>query len=178
MSIQSTFKAVDPAAPRRTRRSAKSVGCALLESSSDEAVLKRAEQILLARLSDHRISLKEPADAAAYFKVRIGTLDREQFEALWLDQQHRVLHTETLARGTLNEASVYPREVIKAALNVSAAAVIFAHNHPSGVAEPSWADRALTRRLKDALALLDIRVLDHFVITANDSVSFAERGWL
>jgi DNA repair protein RadC len=148
------------------------------DPSPDELVLKRAEQILLARLDARRLKLSQPADVIAYFKVRIGALEHEQFEALWLDQQHRVLQTETLARGTINEASVYPREVIKSALRFNASAVIFAHNHPSGVVEPSGADRALTRKLKDALALLDIRTLDHIVVGGNNATSFSERGWL
>jgi DNA repair protein RadC len=178
MSTLPALAAADTVAPRRRRRASPPIGAALLEAASDDAILERAEQILYARLSADRTQLKEPAAALAYFKARIGLLEHEQFEALWLDNQHYVLKSETLTRGTINEASVYPREVIKAALKVNAAAVIFAHNHPSGVPEPSWADRALTRRLKDALALLDIRTLDHFVIAASESVSFAERGWL
>ena len=168
----------EPVSPRRTRRSSRLAVAQMSEPSSDDAILKQAEHILLARMSSSRIKLSSPEDTTAYFKVRIGTLEHEQFEALWLDNQHRVLHVETLARGTINEASVYPREVIKAALRVNAAAVIFAHNHPSGEVEPSWADRALTRRLKDALALLDIRMLDHIVVASNASVSLADRGWL
>jgi DNA repair protein RadC len=168
----------EPVLPRRIRRSSRTAGSPSSRPSLDDAILKQAEVILLARMSSGRIKLSTPEDTIAYFKVRIGTLEHEQFEALWLNQQHRLLHVETLARGTINEASVYPREVIKAALRVNAAAVIFAHNHPSGEVEPSWADRALTRRLKDALALLDIRTLDHFVVSGNATTSFAERGWL
>lgn len=178
MSTNLTALPAEPALPRRTRRSPRSPAVQPAEPSSDDAILKRAEQILLARMSLDRIKLSKPEDSIAYFKVRIGTLEHEQFEALWLDHQHRVLHAETLARGTINEASVYPREVIKAALRVNAAAVMFAHNHPSGEVEPSWADRALTRRLKDALALLDIRTLDHIVVAGNAAVSLADRGWL
>ncbi len=96
----------------------------------------------------------------------------------FLDTQHRIIRYESLFRGTLDSASVYPREVAKRALELHAGAVILAHNHPSGVAEPSDADRRITERLKDALALFDVRVLDHFVVGDGEVVSFAERGWL
>lgn len=95
-----------------------------------------------------------------------------------MDTQHRVLHWEVLFSGTLNAAAVYPREVVRAALQHGAAAVILAHNHPSGVAEPSLADRQITERIQQALALVDIRTLDHLVLGAGVTVSFAERGWL
>jgi DNA repair protein RadC len=176
--ILSTRIAVDPASLHRTRRSHRSPGTPSPPPPSDGEILIRAEKILLSRLRSDAVQLSDPQTVAAYFKVRIGALEYEQFEALWLDSQHRVLQSETLARGTINEASVYPREVIKSALRFNAAAVIFAHNHPSGMAEPSWADRALTRRLKDALALIDIRALDHIVVGGNNAISFAERGWL
>ena len=93
-----------------------------------------------------------------------------------LDAQHRVLASEELFRGTLTQTSVYPREIVKAALKANAAAVIFAHNHPSGVAEPSQADELLTRQLKEALAMVDIKVLDHFIVAGTAALSFAERG--
>lgn len=102
----------------------------------------------------------------------------EKFGALLLDNRHRVIEYTTLATGTLNKASVHPREVVRAALNKHAAAVIFAHNHPSGIAEPSVADERLTNHLKDALALVDIRVLDHFIIGDGECTSFAELGLL
>ena len=104
-------------------------------------------------------------------------LEHERFCAIWLDNRHRVIRFDELSRGTIDGASVYPREVVKAALSVNAAACIFAHNHPSGISEPSQADERITRRLRDALALVDIRVLDHIVI-GQTSVSFAERGLL
>lgn len=123
-------------------------------------------------------ALTDPRAAATYLHLQLRDLEHEVFCALFLDTQHRVLVFEELARGTLDGAAVYPREVAKRALRHNAAAVIFAHNHPSGVAEPSAADRALTARLKQALALLDVRVLDHMVIGDGDPVSFSERGWL
>src|SRR6266850_7948247 len=97
---------------------------------------------------------------------------------LLLDAQHRVIACEELFRGTLTQTSVYPREVVKAGLKQNAAAVIFAHNHPSGVAQPSHADELLTRNLKDALALIDVKVLDHFIVAGGQAISFAERGLL
>ena len=123
-------------------------------------------------------ALNSPEGARDYLVARLRDLDREVFGALFLDAQHQVLAFEELARGTLDSAAVYPREVLKAALRHNAAAVIFAHNHPSGVSEPSAADRVLTDRLKAALGQVDIRVLDHFVIGEGRPASFAERGWL
>lgn len=102
----------------------------------------------------------------------------EVFAALFLDNQHRLLHYQELFQGTIDGASVYPREVVKRVLQLNAAAVIFAHNHPSGVAEPSQADRHITLQLRDALALVDVRVLDHFVVGDGEITSFAERGWI
>jgi DNA repair protein RadC len=103
---------------------------------------------------------------------------REIFAALFLDNQHRVLAFERLFAGTIDSAMVYPREVVKHALRCNAAALIVAHNHPSGVAEPSQSDRRITERLRDSLALVDVRLVDHIVVGANDCVSFSERGWL
>lgn len=123
-------------------------------------------------------ALASPQATRQYLAARLRGLDHEVFGALFLDAQHRVITWAELAHGTLDGASVYPREVVKAALQHRAAAVIFAHNHPSGVAEPSAADRMLTERLKAALAMIDVRVLDHFVVGEGTPLSFAERGWL
>lgn len=120
--------------------------------------------------------LRSPADTRRFFASRLGTYPHEVFAGLFLDNQHRVIRYRELFRGTLDGAAVYPREVARQALEYNAAAVIFAHNHPSGVAEPSQADIALTRRLSDALRLLDIRVLDHVVIGHGEVTSLAERG--
>ncbi len=119
-----------------------------------------------------------PRDAQAYLSSTIGQLPHEVFHCLYLDNQHGLIADEALFRGTIDGASVYPREIVKRCLAHNAAAVIFAHNHPSGVAEPSAADRTLTRRLQQALATVDIRVLDHLVIGDGEIVSFAERGLL
>ncbi len=141
-----------------------------------QAVLEMARRHMAEDLKG-RSALKDPAAVRQYLIAELRERAHEVFGALFLDNQHRTLAFEELARGTLDGASVYPREVVKAALKHGAAAVIFAHNHPSGVAEPSAADRILTERLKAALALVDIRVLDHFVV-GEEIVSFAERGWI
>lgn len=142
-----------------------------------QAVLEMARRHLAAQLAQ-RSALRHPDAVRDYLQSRLRHLPHESFACLYLDAQHQVLGFEELFRGTLNGASVYPREVVKSALKHNAAALILAHNHPSGVAEPSSADRALTRQLKDALALVEIRVLDHFVVGEGAPVSFAERGWL
>jgi len=123
-------------------------------------------------------ALTSPGAVRDYLKLALGGRPHEVFVCLWLDAQHRVTRCEELFRGTLTQTSVYPREVVKAALSVNAAAVIFAHNHPSGAAQPSQADELLTRNLKDALALVDVRVLDHFIVAGSQALSFAERGLL
>lgn len=120
--------------------------------------------------------LRSPEDTRAYLRSRLGTYPHEVFAGLFLDNRHRVIQYRELFRGTIDGAAVYPREVVRQALEDNAAAVIFAHNHPSGVAEPSQADISLTIRLKEALGLVDIRVLDHMVVGHGDVVSLAERG--
>ena len=123
-------------------------------------------------------ALTSPGAVRDYLRLAIADREHEVFVCLWLDAQHRVLRFEELFRGTLSQTSVYPREIVKAGLRANAAAVIFAHNHPSGAAQPSRADELLTRNLKDALALVDVKVLDHFVVAGNQALSFAERGLL
>lgn len=122
--------------------------------------------------------LANPAQTRRYLTARLRHLRYEVFCCLFLDSQHRVIAFRELFRGTIDGASVYPREVVAECLGHNAAAVIFAHNHPSGVAEPSTADRQITRRLVEALALVDVRVLDHVVVGEGEPVSFAERGLL
>ena len=122
--------------------------------------------------------LASPEQTRLFLKARLRSYQHEVFACLFLDNRHRVICFEELFVGTIDGASVYPREVVKRALHHNAAAVIFAHNHPSGVAEPSPADRAITQRLREALGLMDVRVLDHLVIGDNEVVSFAERGLL
>jgi DNA repair protein RadC len=121
-------------------------------------------------------ALASPEVVRDYLRVLLGDRPHEVFAVVFLDTRHRVLDAIEMFRGTLTQTSVYPREVVIEALARNAAAVILAHNHPSGSAEPSTADEALTRTLKSALALVDVRVLDHFVVTRSAVVSFAERG--
>ena len=120
--------------------------------------------------------LTSPDDTRRYLSSRLAHHPHEIFAGLFLDNRHRIIRYQELFRGTIDGAAVYPREVVRAALEHNAAAVIFAHNHPSGVAEPSQADISLTKRLKDALQLLDIRVLDHMVVGHGEVISLAERG--
>ena len=126
----------------------------------------------------HSQAITNPADTERYLTARLRDYPYEVFACLFLDTRHRVIDYEELFRGTIDGASVHPREVVRRALQHNAAAVIFAHNHPSGIAEPSQADQRLTRRLSEALGLIDVRVLDHFVIGDRAAVSFAQRGML
>ena len=122
--------------------------------------------------------LSSPKKVHDYLSLKLGNETREIFMVLFLDTQNRVQAQENLFEGTLTQASVYPREIVKRALHHNAASVIFAHNHPSGIVEPSRADETLTKALKSALDLVDIRVLDHFIVAGNETMSFAERGLL
>lgn len=139
------------------------------------AALELARRQALQTLSDNDV-LSSPGDTRRFLQHHLGSHQREVFCCIFLDSQHRVLRCEDLFFGTLDGAAVYPREVAVRALQYSAAAVIFAHNHPSGVTEPSSADRRITERLCAALALLDIRVLDHIIVGRGSEFSFAEEG--
>ena len=123
-------------------------------------------------------AIRSPADTEAFLQSRMGHLGHELFCCLFLDNRHRVLRFAEMFRGTIDGTSVYPREVVKEALAVNAAAVILAHNHPSGVAEPSQADERITRRIKSALELVDIRLLDHLIVGHGQATSLASRGLL
>ncbi|CAG4883725.1 DNA repair protein RadC [Georgfuchsia toluolica] len=120
--------------------------------------------------------LSRPSAVCDYLRIHFAGQEYESFVVLYLDTQNRLIAAEELFRGTLSQTSVYPREVVKAALQHNAAATILAHNHPSGIAEPSRADELLTSNLKQALALVDVRVLDHFIVVGEKTLSFAERG--
>lgn len=124
------------------------------------------------------ISIRSPADTQSFLHAKLRHLPHEMFCCLYLDNRHRVLRFDPLFRGTIDGTSVYPREVVKEALAINAAAVILAHNHPSGVAEPSQADERITQRLKSALELVDIRLLDHLIIGQAQTTSLASRGLL
>jgi DNA repair protein RadC len=141
------------------------------------ATLELARRAMDERLKE-RAALTSPTAVRDYLRLTLAALEHEVFVCIWVDAQHRVIGVDEPFRGTLTQTSVYPREIVKAALAANAAAVIFAHNHPSGVAQPSRADELLTRSLKEALALVDVRVLDHFVVAGNQALSFAERGLL
>jgi DNA repair protein RadC len=125
-----------------------------------------------------RSAFDAPLDAARFLKARLLDLPHEVFCCLFLDTRHRLIRCEDLFRGTIDGATVYPREVVKRALQHNASAVIVGHNHPSGVSEPSEADRSITLKLAKALALVEIRLLDHLVVSRGGHVSLAERGWL
>ena len=125
-----------------------------------------------------RDALSSPAIVKEYLALRFAGQDHESFIVLFLDSQNRLIAGEELFRGTLSQTAVYPREVVKRALSWNAAAVFLAHNHPSGVPEPSRADELLTQALRQALSLVDVKVLDHFVVAGNSATSFAERGLL
>ncbi|WP_313500242.1 RadC family protein [Stutzerimonas nitrititolerans] len=143
-----------------------------------------ADQILAAarRIVDLKVQRGAPFNAPGIVKEYLGAklagLEHEVFAVLFLDNQHRLIEYIEMFRGTIDSASVYPREVVKEALKRNAAAVILSHNHPSGHAEPSQADRTLTERLKDALGLVDVRTLDHIIVAGLERVSFAELGLL
>jgi DNA repair protein RadC len=146
----------------------------LTGKSTEQDVLAAAEIILKAKL-ERQGSIGTPIDASDFLRMRLGALLHEEFHVLWLDNRHRILDCQKLFTGTVDGASVHPREVVRAALSYNASAAILAHNHPSGVAEPSAADRAITHELRDALRLIGVRVLDHIVVGA-ECVSMAARG--
>jgi DNA repair protein RadC len=150
-------------------------------SSNVEAKLMAARELVRRALVEtmrQRDMLGSPAAVREYLRITLAQRDHEVFMVLFLDAQNQVIEPEEMFRGTLTQTSVYPREVVKRGLALNAASVILAHNHPSGVAEPSRADELLTRSLREALALVDIRVLDHIVIAGSNATSFAERGLL
>jgi len=142
-----------------------------------QAVLEMARRHTFEQL-DRGDVLTSPEATRAYLSNQLRSYPYEVFACLFLDNQHHILEFEELSRGTIDGASVYPREVVKKALDHNAAAVIFAHNHPSGISEPSQADKMITDKLKQALSLMDIRVLDHFIIGDGMPYSFAEHGLL
>jgi len=142
-----------------------------------QAVIEMARRALREKIGNGT-ALNSPRAVRDYLRLKLQGRPHEVFAGVFLDAQNRVLAVEELFRGTLTQTSVYPREVVKRALHYNAAALIFAHNHPSGVAEPSRADEMLTTALKQALALVDVKVLDHFVVGGDSAMSFAERGLL
>ena len=148
-----------------------------LTTNEQATVINLALDILTERHSPGQ-ALTSPTDTTKYLRIKLAGYKNEVFCALFLDNRHRVLAFEELFFGTINGASVHPRVVVQRAMDINAGAVIFAHNHPSGISEPSHADRTLTIRLKDALDFVDVRVLDHIVVGAGETTSFAETGLL
>lgn len=147
------------------------------DADSEDQIIAAAEAILLKRLQ--RIGrIGDPSEATRYLRAHIGGSQHEIFGVLFLDARHSIIAIEDLFRGTIDGAEVHPREVAKRAMQHNAAAVILYHCHPSGNPEPSSADRAVTARLKSALALLDVRTLDHFIITGDQCTSMAAKGWV
>jgi DNA repair protein RadC len=158
-----------------TLRRVKGLGAA--KSAQFIAALELARRSMDERLKE-RAALTSPSAVRDYLRLVLASREHEVFVCIWVDAQHKVITVEEPFRGTLTQTSVYPREIVKAALAANAAAVIFAHNHPSGAAQPSQADELLTRNLKEALALVDVKVLDHFIVAGRQALSFAERGLL
>ncbi|KRE89483.1 DNA repair protein RadC [Frateuria sp. Soil773] len=142
-----------------------------------DQILSAARQVV-DRKMQRGADFGSSADVKAYLRAKLAGLDHEVFAVLFLDNRHRLIEYVEMFRGTLDGAPVYPREVVKEALRLNAAAVILAHPHPSGNSQPSQADKMITRELREALALIGVRVLDHFVVAGNDAVSMAERGLL
>lgn len=145
-------------------------------SASDDEIIERALDILIKRFPNNATIFQAPKTSRDFLTLKLAGLEHEVFSALWLTAQNGLITYEELFRGSLTQTSIYPREVLKAALKHNAGAVIFAHNHPSGHPEPSHADKMLTTDLKNALAMIDVRVLDHIVVGGAETISFAERG--
>ena len=139
-------------------------------------IIKRAIEILEAQARYHPVAISSPEDTRNYLRLKLAHLEHEVFACMFLDNRHQLIEFEELFRGTIDGASVYPRGVVKRALELNAAALIIAHNHPSGITEPSKADEAITQRIKDACALMDIRLLDHIIVGLTDATSLAEQG--
>lgn len=145
---------------------------------SAQQTIREALTLLERQLREPGASFTSSNAVRDWLRLHLATLEREALSVLWLDNQHRLIAHDTLFLGTINTITVHPREVVRAGLKHNAAAAVLAHNHPSGEAEPSKADRKITERLKQALDLVDIRLLDHLVVGGMETVSFAERGWL
>lgn len=163
--------------PKARNEESPAYGPLASQTVAEDELIARALAALSARVVG-RDALASPTDVKNYLRLRLAPLPHEVFAVVFLDAQHRVIECREMFRGTLTQTSVYPREVAKEALALNAGAVILAHNHPSGVAEPSRADEFLTMTLKSALALIDVRVLDHVVVSQSGSMSFSERGLL
>ncbi|EKN3500322.1 DNA repair protein RadC [Yersinia enterocolitica] len=147
-------------------------------SPGEQRTIRRALNLLAKQLREPGVAFTSTHVTRDWLRLHLTGLEREVFIVLWLDNQNRLLAQETLFTGTINSTTVHPRELVKSAMKHNAASAVLAHNHPSQLAEPSQADRQITDRIKTALELVDVRVLDHLVVGGLDIVSFAERGWL
>jgi len=145
--------------------------------ASPDEIIGSAKRIIEERFGE-RLTIESPKDALEYIQSQIATLEHEAFSVLFLDNRHRVISFDVISRGTIDQAAVYPREILKEALRYNACAVLCAHNHCSGVVSPSEADKRITKRLKTALEMIDVRILDHFIVSGTQSYSFAEHGEL
>ncbi|MFK7161845.1 DNA repair protein RadC [Marinospirillum sp. MEB164] len=149
-----------------------------LFSIAEKNLIAEAVQIIEQKMTARALeyNFTKPETVERYLQLKMATLEHEEMHALWLDNQHYLIKHEVLAIGTIDAASVYPREIVKKALQQNAAAVIVAHNHPSGLLEPSRSDNAITQRIKEALSTIDIRLLDHFIVSAKGCYSYASHG--
>lgn len=148
----------------------------LRNSYSEQALLLAASEILLGRIRQNPVKISGPTDVSEYFRLRLSNSSREKFAVMYLDNQHRLIEFEILFSGTINQITIYPREIIRRALELNSAAIIIGHNHPSGDNEPSWEDRKLTDNLIKLCNHLDLRVLDHLVVSHSGVRSFAQMG--
>lgn len=139
-------------------------------------IIRRALKILESRMTYETDFFSNPSDTKNYLRLKLGSNEREVFAVLYLNNRHQLISYEELFFGTIDGATVHVREIVKLGLKLNAAAIICAHNHPSGTCEPSKADEVITRRIKDACGLVEIRVLDHLIVSSKDAVSMAERG--
>ena len=147
-----------------------------IDIQDDDAIVQKALAILASRMRSAEIILTNPDAVRDFLRIRMGALEHEVFNVVFLNAQHGVIAIEEMFRGTLTQTAVYPREVLKRAMHHNAAAIVLAHNHPSGVAEPSLADKRLTETLSKTLSMVDVTVLDHFIVAGVQCISFAERG--
>ena len=148
------------------------------KTEKENATIEKALQILKSRIKERGDFMEKPADVENFLKIQFSEMEYEAFSVIFLDNQHRLIAFEEMFKGTINGSSVHPREVMKAALKHNAAAVILSHNHPSGIATPSSADKQITKILVDAMELIDVRILDHIIIGDGDSFKFSEAGYI
>jgi len=145
--------------------------------ATDDQIVEAARQLIDKRMQ-RGASFRDPSVARAYFRDKLAGMEREVFAAAFLDSRHQLIEFAELFHGTIDGAEVHPREVVRQAIRCNAAAAIVAHNHPSGSVEPSAADRVVTARLKQALSLVDVRLLDHIIVGGSQTLAMAERGWV